>query len=50
VDQDRIWLLAFEFRFPADRVSDSVFPDDRHLNWMDKITSHVIQMDLIPDP
>jgi hypothetical protein len=44
-DQDRIWLLAFEFRFPANRVSDSVFPGDRHLNRMDKFTSHVIQMD-----
>jgi hypothetical protein len=40
-----IWLLAFEFRFPADRVSDSVFSGARHLNWMDKIASHVIQMD-----
>jgi hypothetical protein len=38
-------LLAFEFRFPADRVSDSVLLVVRHLNWMDKITSPVIQMD-----
>jgi hypothetical protein len=44
-DQDRIWLLAFEFRFPADRVSDSMFSGAQHLNWIDKIASHVIQMD-----
>jgi hypothetical protein len=36
--------VVFEFRIPADSISDSVFLGARHLNWMDKITSHVIQM------
>jgi hypothetical protein len=40
--------MAFEFRIPADRVSDSMFPGARHLNRMDKITLHVIQMDSNP--
>ena len=40
--------MAFEFRIPVDNVSDSVFLGIRHLNWMDKIISHIIQMDLNP--
>jgi hypothetical protein len=38
--------MAFEFRIPADSASDSVFPGARHLNLMDKIISHIIQMNL----
>jgi hypothetical protein len=37
--------MAFEFQIPIDKVSDSVFPGARHLNLIDKITSHVIQVD-----
>ena len=40
--------MAFEFWIPVDSVFDSVFPSIRHLNWMDKITSHIIQMNLNP--
>ena len=40
--------MAFEFQIPADSVSDSVFLGTRHLNWIDKITSHIIQMNLNP--
>jgi hypothetical protein len=35
--------MAFEFRIPADSISDSVFPGTCHLNLMDKIISHIIQ-------
>jgi hypothetical protein len=42
--------MAFEFRILVDRISDSVFPGVRPSNWMDKIASHVIQMDSNPDP
>ena len=40
--------MAFEFRIPVDSVSDSKFPDIRHLNLVDKITSHLTQMNLNP--
>jgi hypothetical protein len=40
--------MAFEFQIPADSVSDSVFLGARHLNLMDKIISHVIQMNSNP--
>ena len=40
--------MAFEFRIPVDSLSDSVFLDARHLNFMDKIISHVIQMNSNP--
>jgi hypothetical protein len=42
--------MAFEFRILVDRISNLVFPGDRLLIWMDKIASHVIQMDSNPDP
>ena len=40
--------MAFEFRIPTDSVFDSVFPGARHLNWMDKIISHIIQTNSNP--
>jgi hypothetical protein len=40
--------MAFEFRILVDNVSDSVIPGARHLNLMDKITSHIIQMNSNP--
>jgi hypothetical protein len=40
--------MAFVFRIPTDNVSDSVFPGARHLNLMDKIISHIIQMNSNP--
>jgi hypothetical protein len=40
--------MAFVFRILADNVSDSVFSGTRHLNLMDKIISHIIQMNLNP--
>jgi hypothetical protein len=40
--------MAFVFRIPTDNVSDSVFSSARHLNLMDKIRSHIIQMNSNP--
>ena len=40
--------MAFELQIHVDSVFDSVFQGIQHLNWMDKITSHIIQMDLNP--
>jgi hypothetical protein len=40
--------MAFVFRIPTDSVFDSVFPNARHLNLMDKIRSYVIQMNSNP--
>ena len=40
--------MAFEFRIHVDSVFDSVFLGAQHLNFMDKIISHVIQMNSNP--
>jgi hypothetical protein len=40
--------MVFVFRIPANNISDSVIPDVYHLNFMDKIRSHVVQMNLNP--
>jgi hypothetical protein len=40
--------MAFVFQIPVDYVSDYVFPGARHLNLIDKIRSHAIQMNSNP--
>jgi hypothetical protein len=40
--------MAFVFRILADNVSDSVIPGACHLNFIDKIRLHVIQMNSNP--
>jgi hypothetical protein len=40
--------MAFVFRIPADNISVSMFPGARHLNLMDKIRLHIIQMNSNP--
>jgi hypothetical protein len=40
--------MEFEFRISIDNVSDSVIPGARHLNFMDKIILHIIQMNANP--
>jgi hypothetical protein len=40
--------MAFEFQIPVDNVSDFVIPSARHLNFIDNISLHVIQMNSNP--
>ena len=40
--------MAFVFRIPVDNVFGSMIPGDRHLNFIDKIKTHVIQMNSNP--